>query len=59
MDVGVALAALFEALEKGLVPETDVPDFLRKGDTFFNNIEAAESVLRSIELKMSSWLDGS
>lgn len=31
IDVGVGLAALFEGLERGLVPVSDVPGFLRKG----------------------------
>jgi len=31
IDVGVGLAALFEGLERGLVPRGDVPSFLRAG----------------------------
>jgi aldehyde:ferredoxin oxidoreductase len=44
IDVGVALAALFESLEKGLIPADDLPPFLR-GDVRLGDLElVAQSV---------------
>ena len=47
IDVGVALAALFEGLSRGLIPLEDVPDFLRKG-SYFGNLDVAAQVLEAL-----------
>ena len=36
IDIGVGLAALFEGLERGIIPPADVPPFLREGPYFGN-----------------------
>jgi len=45
IDVGLGIAALFEGLEKGLIPEGDVPSFLHQGGAGFGSIEAAEQMV--------------
>jgi aldehyde:ferredoxin oxidoreductase len=45
IDIGLGLAALFEGLERGLVPPPDVPDFLREGACLGN----LELVIQSVE----------
>ncbi len=45
IDVGLGTAALFEGLEKGLIPKGDVPAFLRQGEAGFGSIEAAEQIV--------------
>ncbi|MGC9347589.1 MAG: aldehyde ferredoxin oxidoreductase C-terminal domain-containing protein [Anaerolineae bacterium] len=51
IDVGVAIAALFEGLETGAVPKQDVPPTLRTGPHFGNldRVAAAVTALRSGE----------
>jgi aldehyde:ferredoxin oxidoreductase len=44
IDIGVGLAALFEGLERGLIPKQDAPDFLQ-GEALLGRLEpAAQSV---------------
>ncbi len=43
IDIGVGLAALFEGLERGIIPPADVPHFLRKGP-YFGNLECIAKV---------------
>jgi len=45
IDVGLGTAALFEGLEKGLIPAGDVPSFLRQGEAGFGSIEAAAQII--------------
>jgi aldehyde:ferredoxin oxidoreductase len=44
IDVGVALAALFEGLELGLIPAEDVPPFLRGGAQLGNLALVVETI---------------
>lgn len=49
MDIGLGLAALFEGVERKIIPDDDVPDFMTK-ETCFGNLEVAVkavSLLRS------------
>ena len=45
MDLGLAIAALFEALERGLIPREDVPEFLHAQGSLFGNMDAAARVV--------------
>jgi aldehyde:ferredoxin oxidoreductase len=45
IDVGLGIAALFEGLGKGLIPEGDVPSFLRQGEAVFGSIEATGRIV--------------
>jgi len=49
IDVGLGIAALFEGLEKKLIPEGDVPSFLhqflREDEAGFGSIEAAGQIV--------------
>ncbi len=49
IDVGIGLAALFEGLERGLVPPDDVPPFLRSGARLGDlaQVEQAVAALRA------------
>ena len=47
IDVGVALAALFEGVARGLVPPDDVPAFLRTGP-YFGNLDLAARVVAAL-----------
>jgi aldehyde:ferredoxin oxidoreductase len=47
IDVGLALAALFEGLERGLVSPDDVPAFLRSGP-YLGNLEAAAQAVGAL-----------
>jgi len=49
IDIGVGLAALFEGLERSIIPAADVPPFLRKGPYFGNlkRIAQATQTLRA------------
>jgi aldehyde:ferredoxin oxidoreductase len=38
IDVGLGIAAIFEGLEKGLIPASDVPSFLPQGEAGFGSI---------------------
>jgi aldehyde:ferredoxin oxidoreductase len=44
IDAGVAIAALFEGLERGLIPPADVPEGLRSGPYFGSVDRAAEAI---------------
>jgi aldehyde:ferredoxin oxidoreductase len=46
IDVGLALAAVFEGLERGLIPAGDVPAFLREGP-YLGNMEAAARAIEA------------
>ncbi|MHC4914890.1 MAG: aldehyde ferredoxin oxidoreductase N-terminal domain-containing protein [Planctomycetota bacterium] len=48
MDVGTALSALFEGVEKGLVPEADLPDFLKGREQLFGDLELAARCLGAL-----------
>jgi aldehyde:ferredoxin oxidoreductase len=45
MDLGIALAALFEGVEKKLIPEKDIPDFLLDGPCIGNLDKVEKTVL--------------
>ncbi|MFC1498536.1 aldehyde ferredoxin oxidoreductase N-terminal domain-containing protein [Verrucomicrobiota bacterium] len=45
MDIGIAISALFEGIEKGIIPAEDVPDSLNGGKTLLGNREAAKLVI--------------
>lgn len=47
IDVGLALAALFEGLSRGLIPPEDVPDFLREGP-YFGSFSVVARVLAEL-----------
>lgn len=47
IDVGVALAALFEGLARGLIPPGDVPGFLCDGP-YFGNLDMAAGVVDAL-----------
>ncbi len=44
MDLGIAIAALFEGVENKLIPEEDIPEFL-KDTKCMGNIDIAEKVI--------------
>jgi aldehyde:ferredoxin oxidoreductase len=46
IDIGVGLAALFEGLERGLIPESDVPDALSRGA----GLGKLDPVARAVEM---------
>jgi len=46
MNIGVGLAALFEGVERGIIPTEDVPDFVAQADGL-GNLEAA---VQAVEL---------
>jgi aldehyde:ferredoxin oxidoreductase len=48
IDVGVGLAALLEGIERGLVPESDVPEFLRGAG--LEQISAAERLQTAVQV---------
>lgn len=48
MDVGIGMAALFEGLERGIIPREDVPDFLRGETPLFGDMEAASSIIEAM-----------
>jgi aldehyde:ferredoxin oxidoreductase len=48
MDAGVALSALFEGVEKGLVPQAHLPEFMRGREELFGDIELAAQCLRAL-----------
>ena len=47
IDVGVGIAALFEGLERGLVPQDAVPPSLRSG-RYFGSLELASAVVAEL-----------
>ena len=47
IDIGVGLAALFEGLERGLVPVDDAPSFLQ-GGPLLGNLDAAAQAVASL-----------
>jgi len=47
MDLGVAIAALYEGISKGLIPASGVPEFLQEGDNF-GSIEKTHRLLKLI-----------
>jgi aldehyde:ferredoxin oxidoreductase len=50
IDVGLGIAALFEGLEKGLIPAGDVPSFLRQGEAGFGSLEAAGQIVELLRV---------
>ena len=50
MNIGVGLAALFEGVERGIIPTEDVPDFVARADGL-GNLEAA---VQAVELLRTS-----
>jgi len=44
MDIGLALAALYEGLEQRMIPAEDVPSFLREGENFGSVDRASQAV---------------
>jgi len=44
MDIGLALAALYEGLEQRMIAAEDVPEFLRKGENFGRIDRASQAV---------------
>jgi aldehyde:ferredoxin oxidoreductase len=47
IDIGLALAALYEGLQQGVIPTEDVPPFLREGESF-GSIERASRAVASL-----------
>ncbi|MGD9374286.1 MAG: aldehyde ferredoxin oxidoreductase N-terminal domain-containing protein [Anaerolineae bacterium] len=47
IDIGVGLAALFEGIERGLVPIEDVPSFLQSGPAL-GNLDAATQAVAAL-----------
>jgi aldehyde:ferredoxin oxidoreductase len=47
IDAGIAIAALFEGLEKGKIPDQDVPSSLRTGP-YFGNLDRVATVLAEL-----------
>lgn len=54
MDIGIGLAALFEGLERRLIPVTDVPDFLVQGASSGGRLEP---VARAVALLRAGQVD--
>jgi aldehyde:ferredoxin oxidoreductase len=52
MNVGVGLAALFEGVERGIIPVEDVPDFAQAGG--LNNLEAAVQAIEVLRTPRAS-----
>ncbi|MBM3212195.1 hypothetical protein FJZ33_08245 [Candidatus Poribacteria bacterium] len=48
IDIGTAISALYEGIEKSLIPLNDVPEFLHEKDTNFGSIEKTKQVLELI-----------
>jgi len=46
IDVGLGLTALFEGVERGIIPESDVPDFIARGGSLEAAVQAV-AMLRS------------
>lgn len=51
MDIGTGLAALFEGLERGIIPREDVPDLGAEGADYFGKLGVAA---RALEVMRSS-----
>jgi len=49
IDIGLGIAALYEGVSKGLIPSSDVPDFLHQKEGNFGSIEKAHRVLELLE----------
>jgi aldehyde:ferredoxin oxidoreductase len=47
IDIGTGLAALFEGLERGLIPTEDVPSFLHR-DSLLGSLELAAGVVEAL-----------
>jgi aldehyde:ferredoxin oxidoreductase len=45
IDIGVGIAAIYEGISKGLIPLSDVPDFLHDKDDNFGSIEKTHKLL--------------
>ncbi len=50
LDIGIGLAALFEAVERGMVPAGDVPDFIAKGEGL-GDLETAVRAVETLRLE--------
>jgi aldehyde:ferredoxin oxidoreductase len=48
IDMGVALAALFEGLEENLIPAEDIPPFLRNPDTYLGDLDLAAQTVTAL-----------
>ena len=49
IDTGVGIAALYEGVSKGLIPLSDVPEFLHQKEDNFGSIQKTHEVLRLLE----------
>ncbi len=49
MDMGVGIAALYEGIAEGLIPLSDVPDFLHDKERNFGSIEKTHRILELLE----------
>jgi aldehyde:ferredoxin oxidoreductase len=48
IDMGVALAALFEGLEAGVIPKEDVPDFLSTSPPYWGNVDLVAETVQAL-----------
>lgn len=50
MNIGTGLSALFEGVEKSIIPENDIPSFISKGKCF-GNIDTVEQSVKMLRTK--------
>lgn len=50
IDIGVGIAALYEGISKGLIPLSDVPEFLHQPDENFGSIDKAHKLLELLKI---------
>ncbi len=49
MDIGIAIAALYEGISKDIIPLSDVPEFLHNKESNFGSIEKVHGILELLE----------
>jgi len=49
IDTGVGIAALYEGIQKDLIPLSDVPEFLHQKEGNFGSVEAAHGILELLK----------
>ena len=55
IDIGLGIAALFEAGERGLIPTGDLPDFLCDGSPNFGSLAKAERIVELLRSGDCAW----
>ncbi|MFW6163902.1 MAG: aldehyde ferredoxin oxidoreductase N-terminal domain-containing protein [Planctomycetota bacterium] len=55
IDIGLGIAALFEAGEQGSIPRSDLPDFLCDGSPNFGSLAKAENVVELLRSGDCAW----